>query len=140
MLFHVCPILHAFMTLIRRIQIIRLLPKGGQPGWSPSPSPPSRNRNLKNTDFADMIISNAISQWNREVTGVLEFWKIKLVYIYIYIDFFLFHSGLVRIGGFQGARKFGRGGSIKNREYLLGERKRGKKRLPNASPWIKKYM
>ena len=78
-------------------------------------------------------------------TGILKN-KIKnlgiyiYIYIYIYIDFFLFHSGLLRIGGFQGARKFGRGGSINNREYLLGERKRGKKRLANASPWIKKYM
>lgn len=84
-LFHVWPILHAFMTLIRRIQIIRRLPKGGQPCWSPSPSPEIGIKK-KNTDFADMITSNATSHWNRKVTGVLEFGKIKLRTFFFFIQ------------------------------------------------------
>jgi hypothetical protein len=55
-------------------------------GGSNPPPLPQKNQSLKDTDFVDTLMLNVqlvyvqpeISYWNRLMTGILEFWKIKL--------------------------------------------------------------
>jgi hypothetical protein len=45
-----------WLTLVRKLIIIRSAQKEGLAGWSPTPS----NQNLKKNDFVDMIIPSSL--------------------------------------------------------------------------------
>jgi len=91
MLLHVCPILHAFMSLIRRIQIIRRLPKGGgsRPVAPPPPHPPKpefKKHRFCRHDYTSIKGNQPMKSEGDWCTGILKN-KIKNLGIYKLFSF-----------------------------------------------------
>ena len=98
MLFHVCPILHAFMTLIRRIQIFRRLPKEGSRAGAP-PRPPKSEYKKHRFCRHYYIKRNQPLKWEGDwCTGILKN-KIMNLGIYKLFSFSLRAGAHMRFSG-----------------------------------------